>query len=110
VPNLKIFVDESVFEASRAPLRAALPKVRDVLCEALHVKPAACQLAVIQALGLSDQPQLNVELLILPHVERTNAVVRATATRLRDLLSEVSGAQVAIRIAFLDPLTYVALK
>jgi hypothetical protein len=110
VPNVKIYVDESIFEASRASLSQALPQIRDMLCEAFQVAPSACQLAVIPVVGLPDQPQLNVELLILPHIERTGAVIRAAAEKLRDLLGAVTGAQGAVRIAQLDAATYVALK
>ncbi|MGV1772440.1 hypothetical protein GOZ97_19430 [Agrobacterium vitis] len=110
MPNLKIYVDETIFEASRASLHEALPRIRDLLCEAFQVAPSACQLAVIPIVGLPDQPQLNIELLILPHAERTEAVVRAAAEKLRDLLNTVTGKRSAVRIAHLDPVTYVALK
>ncbi|OHZ37235.1 hypothetical protein BBL07_14440 [Agrobacterium vitis] len=107
---MKIYVDETIFEASRASLHEALPRIRDLLCEAFQVAPSACQLAVIPIVGLPDQPQLNIELLILPHAERTEAVVRAAAEKLRDLLNTVTGKRSAVRIAHLDPVTYVALK
>lgn len=110
MPNLKIYVDETIFEASRASLKEALPQIRNLLCEAFQVAPSACQLAVIPVLGLPDQPQLNIELSILPHVERTGTVIRAAAEKLCDLLRAVTGVHGAVRIAQLDPATYVALK
>ncbi|ACM40090.1 MULTISPECIES: hypothetical protein [Rhizobium/Agrobacterium group] len=110
MPNLKIYVDETIFEASRASFHEALPRIRDLLCEAFQVAPSACQLAVIPVVGLPDQPQLNIELLILPHTKRTETVIRAAAEKLRDLLNTATGAHGAVRIAHLDPVTYVALK
>lgn len=110
MPNLKIYVDETIFEVSRASLHEALPRIRDFLCEAFQVTPSACQLAVIPVLGLSGQPELNIELLILPRIERTDAVIRAAAERLRDLLSTATGAHGAVRVAQLEPATYIALK
>lgn len=110
MPNLKIYVDETIFDGVRGRLSEALEPIRALLCDAFRVEPAACQLAVIPIMGLPDQPQVNIELLILPHAERTGEAIRAAAERLRSLLVSVTGARVAVRIAQLDPVTYVALK
>lgn len=110
MPNLKIYVDETIFDEMRPHLSDALEPIRALLCDAFRVEPPACQLAVIPVMGLPDQPQVNIELLILPHIERTGEAIRAAADRLRSLLVSVTGAQVAVRIAQLDPVTYVALK
>lgn len=110
MPNLKIYVDETIFDGVRPHLSEALEPIRALLCDAFRVTPPACQLAVIRVLGMPDQPQINTELLILPHADRTDEAIRAAAERLRSLLVSVTGARVAVRIAQLDPVTYVALK
>lgn len=110
MPNLKVYVDDAIFDGVRLRLSEALGPIRALLCDAFRVAPPACQLAVIRVLGMPDQPQINIELLLLPNGERTGEAIRAAAERLQALLSSVTGARVAVRIAQLDPATYVALK
>ncbi|UJW77575.1 hypothetical protein [Rhizobium sp. SL42] len=110
MPNLKIYVDETIFDWTRPRLSDALEPIRALLCDAFRVEPQACQLAVIPVLGLPDQPQVNIELLIFPRAERTGEAIRVAGERLRSLLASATDARVAVRISQLDPLTYVALK
>lgn len=110
MPNLKIYADDNVPAASVAELKAALPGLRDLLCRELGVGPDACQLALIPVGGVSDQPLVNVELLILPRADRTPERLRAMAGAVRSLISGAAGAHTAVRVSQLDPETYVALK
>lgn len=110
MPNLKIYVDQTVFERERAHLDEALERVRVFLCDAFLVTPQACQLAVVPVFGLPSQPEINIELMILPNAHRTNEAIRAAAEGLRALLASATGTRVAVRIAQLDPVTYVVLK
>lgn len=110
MPNLKIYVDEASYGALRPELAGRLADIRTLLCERLKVEPSACQLAVLPVLGLPDQPPVNAELLFLPRPERTAALVRATAEGLRGVLAEATGLPAAVRMAALDPETYLALK
>ena len=110
MPNVKLFVDEARYPSVRQGLAALLPELRDMLCAALTVDHAACQFAVIPVLGLPDQPQINAELHLLPRTERTPEVLRAAAEALRDRLRAATGLHAAVRIAALDPGTYIALK
>lgn len=110
MPNLKIYVDQTIFDRDGPRLGEALEPIRTLLCDAFRVTPAACQMAVIPVLGVPDQPQVNIELLILPHAARTTEAIQAAAERLRVLLASVTEARVAVRVAQLDPTTYVALK
>jgi hypothetical protein len=110
MPNVKLYVDEARYPAIRQGLADLLPELRDMLCAALSVELAACQFAVIPVLGLPDQPLINAELHLLPRTERTPEVLRAAATQLRARLRAATGLHAAVRIAALDPGTYIALK
>jgi hypothetical protein len=110
MPNVKLFVDETQYGAVRQDLAALLPELRSMLCAALWVELAACQLAVIPVQGLPDQPPINAELFLLPKAERTPAVLRAAALDLQARLLAATGLHAAVRIALLDPASYIALK
>ena len=110
MPNVKIYVDEAAFDAVRQGIAARLPALRVMLCERLAVDPAACQFAVLPVLALEDQPRINTELHILPHAARSRPRLQEVAAEIRSMLAEASGLSVAVRIATLDPVTYVALK
>lgn len=110
MPNLKIHVEDSLWLARGAELRGALPSIRGLLSDRLAVPPAACQLALIPVWGLEGQPQINAELHILPRPERTADLLRALAADLRATIAQAAPSEVAVRIAQLDPATYVALK
>lgn len=110
MPNVKLYVDETRYPEVQRSLAAVLPELRDMLCAALSVDLAACQFAVIAVLGLPDQPQINAELHLLPRTERTPEVLRHAAQELRARLKAATGLHAAVRIAALDPGTYIALK
>lgn len=110
MPNVKIYVDEAVYDSVRQGLGAMLPDLRAMLCDRLDVDPAACQFAVLPVLALPDQPRLNAELHVLPRPSRTRQRLGDVAEELRDRLAVGCGLSVAVRIATLDPATYVALK
>ncbi len=110
MPNVKLFVDEARYPSVRQGLAALLPELRDMLCATLAVDHAACQFAVIPVMGLPDQPQINAELHLLPRSERTPQMLRAAAEALRDRLQAETGLHAAVRIAALDPGSYIALK
>lgn len=110
MPNVKIYVDETHFQALRPEIAAVLPGLRAMLCAQLDVDPAACQFAVLPVLALPDQPRINAELHVLPSPARSRAKLTAVAAELRLKLEQVSALGVAVRIATLDPATYVALK
>ena len=64
----------------------------------------------LPVLALEDQPRINTELHILPHAARSRPRLQEVAAEIRSMLGEASGLSVAVRIATLDPVTYVALK
>ena len=110
MPNVKLFVEETRYPAVQQAIAALLPSLREMLCGMLTVDVAACQFAVIPVMGLPDQPLINAELHILPRAERTPEALRLAALSLRDLLGAATGLHVAVRIATLDPQTYIAIK
>lgn len=71
MPNLKIYVDESLYPACRDQLASALGAIRAQLCADLDVAPAACQFAVMPVLAMPDLPRVAVEMFILPRPDRT---------------------------------------
>jgi hypothetical protein len=110
MPNLKIFVDETLLPACRADLAAALPALRDLLCADLNVDVAACQFAVLSALVMADLPRVNVELHILPHPARTQDRLVALGRKVQSLIAAATRTHTAVRITTLAPEDYVVLK
>lgn len=110
MPNVKLHVDQKLPAATAKKIVAVLPPLRAFLCDRFAVPAAACQLAVITVGGLPDQPQVNVELAILPGPERTRDRVTAICAEMQALIAAAAGCHVAVRCSQLDAATYVALK
>lgn len=110
MPNLKIYVDESLYPGVREPLSQTLGQVRDLLCRELAVDVPACQFAVIAVGAMSDLPRINIEMAVLSRPERTREKMIAICTELRGLIESVVHTHVAVRVTALDPETYIALK
>jgi hypothetical protein len=110
MPNIKIFVDETKYTALRGGLADMLPDLRTALRASLMVDDSAFQIAVIPVLGVADQPQINVEMQLMPRPERTREALSELAGQLRTRFGNVTGEPVAVRVTTLDPATYVALK
>jgi hypothetical protein len=83
MPNVKIFVDDSLYPAIRAPLAQALGPIRDMLCRELAVDVPACQFAVLPVGAMPDLPRVNVEMAILPRPERTREVILSVCGQMR---------------------------
>ena len=88
---------------SAAPLRS-------LVCSCLGVPEAACQLAILPAIGPPGQPDLNLEVAILPGPDRTRDRLGQVARELQKFLRGGTGRHAAVRFVQLDPETYVALK
>lgn len=110
MPNVKIFVDETLFKDRKDAIRAVLVPLREAMCAALNVPPSACQLAVIPVLGLMDQPQANIEIQYLGTAARTPEVITGACEILQEVVAAALGMAPAVRATPLDPETYVALK
>ena len=110
MPNVKIYVDETVYPDCRKALAATLLPMRDLLLRELKVDLSAFQFAVIPVMAMADLPRVNAELMLMPRSDRTRDAVTRVGTTLQEMLVAATGTHVAIRVAFLDPETYVALK
>lgn len=110
MPNVKIYVDDTLYPQCRERMVAALSPLRDLLCRGFEVEVPACQFALMPVAAMPDLPRVNVEMAILPRPERTRERVMAIGQEVRDLLEVASGTHVAIRVMALDPETYVAMK
>lgn len=110
MPNVKIFVDETLYPGVRAPLTVALGPIRAMLCQDLAVDVAACQFAVIAVVAMPDLPRVNVEMAILPRPERTRTLILSVCAKLRAMVEDATRTHVAVRVTALDPETYLALK
>lgn len=110
MPNVKIYVDQTLLEERHAAINAILRPLRDCLCAELSVPAAACQLTIIPVLGLIDQPRANMEIQYLATPERTPTKITQACKVFRDLLATSIGSVPAVRATPLDPQTYVALK
>lgn len=110
MPNVKIFVDESLYPEVRESLTSALVPIRAMLCAELSVDVPACQFAVLPVVAMADLPRINVEMAILPRPERTRERILSVCGKLRDLVGAAARTHVAVRVTSLDPETYIALK
>jgi hypothetical protein len=110
MPNVKLYVDETLLAGCREALIAALPGLRGLLCDALKVDAAACQIAILPVIAMPDQPRVNVEMHILPHPDRTKDRLKSLAAAVQSRIAATTGAHTAVRIAMLVPDGYVALK
>lgn len=110
MPNVKLYVEETVLPGCRADLIAALPGLRTMLCAALKVDVATCQFAILSVIAMSDLPRVNVEMSILAHSDRTRDMLKSLAAAVQAWITAVTGTHTAVRIASLVPDGYVALK
>jgi hypothetical protein len=110
MPNIKIFVDETIYLGCRKSLAEALMPIRDMLCDKLHVDVPACQFAIMPVGAMADLPRVNVEMQILPKPERTREVVLDVCMKVKEMVGAATSTHVAVRVVSLDPDTYIALK
>lgn len=110
MPNLKIFVDQSVGAETTERLHAVLPSLRELMCRQLDVPIALAQFALVPVLGLDDQAQLAVEMQILPKPERTREHLVSTCEALREALRAVADVKTAIRVTTVDPANYLVMR
>ncbi len=110
MPNVKLYVDETVLSGCRAGLIAALPSLRTMLCDRLKVYDVACQFAILSVIAMPDLPRVNVEMHLLPHPDRTRDMLKSLAAAMQSLIAAVTGTYTAVRIATLVPDAYIALK
>jgi hypothetical protein len=110
MPNVKLYVDETVLPGCRAGLIAVLPGLRTMLCDTLKVDSAACQFAILSVIAMPDLPRVNVEMHLLPHPDRTREMLKSLAAAVQSLIAAVAGTHTAVRIATLVPDAYIALK
>jgi hypothetical protein len=110
MPNVKVYVDETLLPGCREALSALLHPLRALLCQSLNVEVSACQFAILPALVMADLPRVNVEMHILPHPDRTRDRLTALAQTVQVMIGEAVGTHAAVRIAMLVPEGYVALK
>jgi hypothetical protein len=109
MPNVKIYVDEDAFADHKVALTQALRPIREIVSKYLGTQQSACQLALIAAVSLKDQPAVNVEIHVMPRPDRTKEILEAMGAEIQLRLCDVTGSPVAFRCAQLDPLTYVTL-
>ncbi len=110
MPNVKIFVDETLLPQCRADLVAALTPLRAMLCASLNVPVPACQFAVLSVIAMPDLPRVNVEIHLMPHPDRTRESLTTLAAQVQAQIGAATASHTAVRIAMLNPQTYVALK
>ena len=110
MPNVKIFVDDTLYPAIRENLVQSLGPIRDMLCKDLAVPVPACQFAVMPVAAMPDLPRVNVEMAILPRPERTRELLLELCTKLRETVEVATRTHDAVRVTALDPETYIALK
>lgn len=110
MPNLKIFVDDSLGSEARDRLHAALPSLRELICRELQVDIPLAQLALVPVMGLPDQALLAVEMQVLPKPDRTREHLVSACDAFRAALQAVVDAKTAIRVTAVDPAKYLVLR
>lgn len=110
MPNIKIYVNETVLTVRKPQLIATLEPLREMIIGRLDVPKSAFQLAIVSIVGLEDEPALNVEMHIMPGEKRTRKSLEALGAAIQSMLNGATGSKVAFRCAQLDPETYVSLK
>jgi len=110
VPNLKIYVDESVLAHRGQQLSAALSPIRRMLCSEFNVDASLCHLAIVPVQGLTDQAAVSAEIQILPKPERTRDLIRSACAKLRDILNAATEQRTSVRATALDPASYISLR
>lgn len=110
MPLLSISVDQTLWAAQQDRLMAALPAIREMLCDKLAVGQAASHLTVTPVFGLPDQAQVTADLRVLAKAERGRELLTDVARTLQAQLSAACGHPASVRITAMDPATYLALK
>lgn len=110
MPNVKIYVEDTIWQARAAELRGTLRPVREILCTGFGVTPAQCQLAILPFDGLVDQHPVSAEIHILKLPGRTREQMAEVGGLVKDEISAATLSTVAVRLLALDPDVYVTLK
>jgi hypothetical protein len=110
MPLMKLYVDQSQPESVKTALKGAMSDLRALVCDRLDVPLAAAHLALIEHVGLPDQPQINIEIKYLGREDRTEEKIRGVGAEIRGKVSELCGITPAVRMAMLRPDEYTALK
>lgn len=110
MPNIKIYVDDSLLARQRPSLVAALGPIRDSLMRHLAVTHDACHLTIIPVLAPADQPAMNAEVQILQAPDRTRDGVARLGKEIQQILFDATGSSCAFRCMQHDPTTYVVLR
>ncbi len=110
MPNLKVYIDETLLPDCRATLMDALTPLRAMLCAALKVDIAACQFAILPVMAMPDLPGVNVEMQIMPHPDRTRDMLTVLAKQVQAQIGFATGTHTAVRITTLAADGYIALK
>lgn len=110
MPNVKVYVDDSVLARSGSGPEAMLGAIRDFLCKSLNVPESACHIVLLGAISAKGQTPVNVELVVLRKQERTHDAMVALCGQLRDLTAEWTGCQTAVRCAMMEPEHYIVAR
>lgn len=110
MPNVKIYVDESVLAGVEERSDTGLVALRRFLCEALGVTEAACHIVLIGVKSPTGQTLANVELVLLRRQDRTSEMMTAFCSRLRNLMTDWLGCQTAIRCTLMETDLYFVAR
>lgn len=110
MPLLSIAMDQALWQAEQEQLMAALPAIREMLCEKLAVGQAASHITVTPVFGLQDQPLVNADLRVLGKQGRGPEVLTEVASALQAQLSAACGRPASVRVTLMDPSAYLAVR
>ncbi|WP_417729457.1 hypothetical protein [Roseovarius sp.] len=109
MPNVKIYVEESLLAARHNNFKAMLKPLRDTLMAEFSAPQSVCHLTLVPALGLEDQTRVLVDVHYLSMPERTPEMAEQAAQALRAVVVRETGEKPAVRAISLGADIYVAL-
>jgi hypothetical protein len=110
MPLMKIYVDQSQSVSMKTALKDVMSDLRALVCDRLDVPLAAAHLALIEHVGLSDQPQINIEMKYLGREDRTEEKIHSVGAEIRDYVAGLCDITPAVRMTMLRAEEYTALK
>lgn len=102
MPNLKVYVDQRIFDEKSAALSLCQEGLRDCVVSHLGVSREACQLAVLPVLGPADQVAINAEIQMFSRPDRRPEIIEAFSEEVGQILARATGERCAFRCLQLD--------
>ncbi len=88
MPNMKIYVDHSIWEGKAGPLARSLPVLKSMMCDTLGVPIKAAHVIIIQTIGADNQPLVSAEVQTFASEQRSKQLLDDLSDTIRDHLTK----------------------